>query len=369
MPYSLPDLENIPGGIMTVGVAHEGVSGTPHMSTTDTRAGIVFRALRSENMTGFRTYTTSISGTVTNIARADLYAVDDNGLPTGASLGDATFTPVTNNFINVTWGTPYALTSGTCYCVLIRNTDAAPATNRWYQGVLPSDRIPPPQAEYLYSTDAGVAWVQSSRGRWSPVFAPIYATSNIVASLFPHSNNSAACGFAEQLYNTSGSRIARVGIKVNFPVRVRLHRVIASIWSGGGTTGNIIAEVCNADSVLSVADTKVDSSVFVPTMRYPVGPWDWVTPYTLEANTDYYVCIRLENATSGDSANYVSPEITNAWIVKPASFGIIRDAVYSTGTSISWTSGGGWTRLSLYYSLAPNTPPTIARGLRGGYNA
>ena len=316
--------------LIRVGLSLTGIGTVCSVNTANVRAGFLFVApVGAGNMTGFFTGCGPAGGTLTGIGLAQLYAVGSNFRPTGSALATVTFTPVSNGPATLSWGTSVALTAGTVYAVVMSNQDAAPATNFYSVNVqagydVPLDRI------LLYSTD--VAFAYNMAGSHSQNFPgwPIYATLGNYGAL------SAVVGgggsTVNPLYNVSGSRVARVALRVNFTKPVRLWRILANVSKTGTPAFDLKSEVIQAGSVIATSDDLWNAA----NMATPAS-WHWANPVDLSANTDYYVAITPVGATAGDASNYATLQGTNVNVMRPGQNGPAIDTYISTGATISWS--------------------------------
>lgn len=322
------------------------------MAAATAYLGCVFMATVSENMIGCVVQFGGNVGTPSSTV-VDLYAVDANGYPTGASLATATFSPTSNVVNTVTFAAAYAVTAGTAYALVFRNATGTPASN------YASLRTQPIWAGNLYisSADSGATWVIGSVT--SLCCAPQYNTAGVVAY---SQYNGFGAGTAIALYNTTGSRIARVAMKCNFEMDVLLWTVsVAMNTKTGSPNFGISGQVCSDSGVLSTSSSSYPSNLVTGTVNT-----FWDTPYRLLANTDYYIGITPTTDGNGSAGNCYNP--TNALaVLNPANLGPIVSGYTSTGTTPSWSVMSK----PLNYSLGIEIPKPnqyFYAGMRGGFN-
>lgn len=332
-------------------------------NTATTFLAVVFVASVSQNMTGFKVSCRLNTGTPSG-ARADLFAVDANGKPTGSSLANVTFTPTSNTINTESWGAAVALTAGTAYAIVFQNTTATPASNTYGLNLAVNDYL---GNIILVSTNSGSNWSNTGVSTYgSAMVCPVYATLGSDAMLYVTSQTG---GAALQLFNTSASRVAREAIKWNCPHDVILWKANFQFQANTGSPTHFLqAEVCSAAASLSVSDVQVDSSLIV---NGAFGQFQWNAGVTLSANTDYYIGPTPVGATAGNSSN--TPRLViNAGMLKPATFGPLVDAYDSTaspGPSFSQLATG--VPMAEFWFTIPQASGgglLAARGMSGGLN-
>jgi len=332
---------------------------TVNLNSATARVGAVFMARVSENMTGVLVAHNANTGAPTG-TQVDLYAVDANGLPTGSSLATATYTPTGSANNTVTFASAYGVTAGVCYALVWRNTTATPGSN------IPTFQVTSTDVMVgnlrLTSSDSGSTWGASFTGL-VVICAPIYATFG-VDSYLPVNNASTTSGVP--LYNTSGSRVAREAIKVNFEMDVLLWRSVFRFNSNvGSPSHSLISEVCSSSAVLSTSTRSVPCAGIGSTTYQG---WTWDIPYRLLANTDYYITIAPSGATAGDSSNYSRTQVARP-LVKPATIGPLLDGFQSTASAApSFSQTATYApQCELFFEI-PKPNQMYYAGMRGGFN-
>jgi len=327
------------------------------MNSDTTWRAALFTADRTESMTGFDVHLGSNTGTVTNAFKADLYAVDANSHPTGASLATVTTTPVAGAPTAITWSTPYTVTNGTTYAIVIRNLNSVggnglSAGSNFFRLLGASKYI---DNHPLTSTDSGAHWGLATSGIGIALWVRYQTsgTKGVIAGV-----GGVGGGGGIQLYNTSGSRVARYAVRVRFPYAVKLWQISThpGALKSGTANYNLKAEVCSASAVLSTCTTRpyADQSTNGVDFR-------WDTPYELAANTDYYICVTPDGASAGDGSNHV--RVLTANIFKPSVIvGPIKGSYSSTGTTVSWTEDTTKIPLFTMHFSAAGGGGTVAYG-------
>ena len=305
--------------------------------------GFIFRAPSNDTMTGFGMPHAGNTGTVASGAQADLYALGSDGLPTGASLATAIYTPTFGTNI-ITWSSSYNVTADTCYAVVIKNILAEPASNYFVVNNTVTtdtflDRL------WLCSANSGATWqANSSLSQYANGY-PIYTTNGSYGLPFYGGSVWTGSPGIDAIYNTSGSRISVHAQKVNFNCTVKVRGIKFILGKTGSPTFNLKGVICSSSSILSSSD-----SVWNAANTSVNGAVQWVTPYELAANTDYYVGISPVDATAGDASNYAKTYQCSTGIAgnslartTPPWFGAYK----SSGSSISFSTmatneGGGF---------------------------
>lgn len=299
------------------------------MNTANMRQSYIFVAPANDDMTGFAVYSYNKFGTVTNIARADLYAADSDGNPTGSSLANATYTPAASGVNQeVTWGAAYTVTAGSAYCVVLKNTDGTPGTNYWQAGITDtsitggsSDRF------QKSSTDAGSTWSNTSpSGHGCIHFVPKYSSTGYyaVGPVMPQGSGSSS--FFE-IYNDTGSRVSYYGLKIVPSVNYLLTGAdVAGLTVFTGAAYNLKVVVLESGSVVAT------SSIFLG----PNGTCHFTTPYVLLSGHTYYICVTPDGADDGTSGvfYYTGGILTGTCIEGSGDF---KGYFKSTATTPSWT--------------------------------
>lgn len=312
-------------GLLRVGTFSKGAV-SQVLSGANIRFGIVFMARHTENLNGFKIQLDANGGTG-GTAVAELYAVDANGRPTGSVLATVTFAPTTNALNTGTFSAAYAVTSGTAYALVFKNTDGTPGTNNFRFKSMDLDMWTGYAG--LWSTDATNYLVGGYPA------APIVLTYATSGDEGPYCSTLTGAGNPDQsLYNVSGSRVARNAIKF-VPTRdLDLWKVAFMFRSKTGSpTFEIQGEVCSASASLSVSDFTFNA------VNAASGIWGachWGTPYRLTGGTTYYIGVSPVGANAGDASNlvtlqsYLSP-------IAPGTQGEILDSYCSSGATVSWT--------------------------------
>lgn len=293
------------------------------------RISYLWTADRSEQMDGFKYVAGQNAGTVTNGCQVDLYAVDANYVKTGDSLATATFTPSASALNTVAWAVAYTVTAGVTYLIEFKNVLGTPASNRFnlrhYRNwQLHGNNIP------CWSFD-GTNYFNQTDSQWGSLgLWPNYSSSGTVGVYA--SGNNALAGAGQQLYNTSGSRVARTGIKFNLQNPMRFRGIRTRLGNKTGTpTFMLQGELCSASAQLSTSATRcIVSTANVYT------DFIWETPYDCAADTDYYAVVRPVDAAAGDASNYIF--LSTYLALKPSVVqGAIQGSYYSLGSSVSFT--------------------------------
>lgn len=329
----------------------------------------IFVAPASENINGFTVLQQGNTGTVTNIIQADLYAVDSTLTKTGSSLATVTYTP-TNAYQAVTFGSPYAVTAGTVYMIELQNVAGAPASNytnyrAGLGGGIIGDRF------FVYSTDSGSTYKALGSYQYEIVLYPNYASSGLYGTIQRWTEFETDY---ISLYNTSGSRIAAVSTKFNFKTDVKLWGIRAAIGRSGSPTHTLDGKVWNSSG--TVLSTAANTWLWSTSAGASIGQWFWTTPYTLSANTDYYIGISPNGATAGDSSNYYTMKAGqyNSSTLRPAQVGPAIDCFQSTGASITWAQTGSndaMFKLMAFVEVTTSAGGSASilcqRGMNGGF--
>lgn len=294
----------------------------------------------TQNLTGFVISVTSVSGTVTSGAQADLFAVDSTGKPTGASLATVTWTP-SASVSTQSFGTPYAVTAGTCYAIVIKNILGTPASNLFsiqsYTGASVTSGINANTLN-LASVDGGTTWVAYASNLSGHSFvgtsaiAPVYASYGTDCSYL-----CAGTGYTSsvtRLYNAAGTRTARCAIKWNAEIDVLLWGFTFPMKGNTGfPTYDLCGEVCSASASLSTSDSTINCAGVVDSSR--VG-FRWAVPYRLLANTDYYIGVTPVTVGNGTNSVYASAQTATPLMVSPT-IGPIKGYYESTNSGTpSW---------------------------------
>ena len=339
MPLLAP---SVASGSLTRIVRLEPITGNNYYQIDDAtkKAGCVFVATGNGNMTGCIVGGWAGSGG-TNGLRVDLYAVGANGLPTGSSLANGTGTPQANGYVTITFGTPYTHSVGTTYALVCTNVHGTPATN-YLRLARDSTTWNSEYSTFIQSTD-GTNWVQdyNKLGVETAIY-PVYATSGTLAPMFGQG------GYATvltQLYNDTGSRRARLGLKINSPIQFKISGVWFNAAKTGSPTFNVKAEICSASAVLATSGISE-----VPVSTNVSHLCQFATPYLISANTDYYVSITPNGDDDGDSSNYIR---FTSWVysVQTPTIGLFRGGYESTvnGSTPSWSATSTYSpQLAIY---------------------
>lgn len=284
-------------GLYRLSVPGQASSGTDTVNSAAIRVGLLFTADRSASLTGFLLRIPSTGGTPTNALQANLYLTDSNHEPTGSSLATLTATPTSGSFQTFTWSSAYSVTSGVEYVIVIQNVDGTPATNLFRIGVAGSP-IVFLRNLVVRSHDTAASWFASADALSALMFLS-YAGGTVGV---PFANGSVATSGAPNLYNTSGSRVARVANLVNFDKPALLYgfNITGNFWATTGSPTHFMrGEVCSSSALLSTSNTRILPS----TTNINRWVW-WETPYELAADTDYYIGVTPDGATAGDASNY-----------------------------------------------------------------
>lgn len=345
MAFDIPDY--LTNSMQRTTLLAQGSYYTTQLNAAAQRYGCVFKARVSENMTGFKFASGTNAGTVTNIAQADLYAVDSNGYPTGASLAAATFTPANSSTNTVTWGTPYAVTAGTCYAVVLSNLDGAPTTNKYGVGYCGSNYLVFNETFqyannlWLASIDSGTTWEPSAvlpptKGG-SLVFAPIYDTFGTDCQAMIGTEPGVA--YTTTLLYNAADRKARLAVRVNLPCFALLRSVAVSFAAKAGSPAYaLVGEVCSATASLSVSTSAVTAAA---SSNLPIVFW-WDSPYRLSPGVDYYIGVtpsEVGNGASGTTARLNR----NMPILKTPTIGPMYESYESTASP-----GPTWSEVATY---------------------
>lgn len=316
----------------------------------------IFMAAYTQNITGCIVLHRTNTGSPTGMA-CNLYAVDASGFPTGASLASATYTSTANAVNTITFGAPYAATAGTCYALVFTNGTATPASNNT-QVMHSYDQA---NNIALQSSDSGSTWTAIPVGQ-SLYCGPVYSGAGSVAPFLYSTLNVAAASVA--LYNTSGSRVARSGVKVNFASDVILHRVgVRFTTKTGSPTHSLVGEVCSSSASLSTSTSSLSSATYTNL----TGLFNWDGGYRLLRNTDYYICVTPSGATAGDASNYARLLCSTA-LLKPANINPLIDFYQSTATSPSFSvDTAGVPAMELWVEI-PKPNQYFYAGMNGGFN-
>lgn len=300
------------------------------------RIGGVWTAPYSGSVTGIRAGDNGPVGSGTGIVGFELYACGADHLPTGSALASGTADSA-YSFRTYTFGTPYTVTAGSEYAFVLRNLHATPASN-YFRAVkgLASEGIAPFCAA-IGSNDAGATWDTFGNWQMSQRFSvsarmfPIYAVQGIVG---PKEGWTSSTGFTTALYNASGSRVARLGVQVNFGSAYKLHGFKARVSKTGSPTFRLKGEVVDdAGNVVATSATTATSA----TLDNQWVAFSFEPAYTLLAGRDYYVVVTPDGATAGDASNYAKLE-SAATFMDVGSIGPVIKGVSSTGTTISWSN-------------------------------
>lgn len=320
---------------------------------------VLFKADRSDTMVGFRIRLGANTGTPTSALQANLYALDANGEPTGSSLATATVTPTGSAINTIAWGTGYALTSGVEYGVVLQNVHATPASNF---PTLVGISVPTPYGNYFtVSLDSGATWYYGiSTSIMGVHFWAEYGggTVGIIVATGVSAGDKGA-----QLYNTSGSRVARTANKYNFPVPVRVFGLVE--LSGRNKTGSpthdMKAEICSSSAVLATSSTRLSSAN---------GNGNEIhlfeNGYDLAADTDYYIGVTPDGATAGDASNYRRVQGTTT-ITSPT-LADIGSICFGGYTSTAWP-GPSWSADTSLMSFVLLISPIAGSGGGAAPNA
>lgn len=321
----------------------DGLNSQYTINGANLRFAAAFRSPETnDSCTGFRFSCDGVFGTVTNIAVAELYAVDaTTGYPTGSVLATATFTPA-NGMNVVTWASAYSTTASTIYAIVMKNVDGTPGTN-YYRPRYGFNRNSGALKRLVISNDAGTSWnVISGSGTLVPALAPNFATAGYYSELCTPDNGSGGNGLA--IYNTSGSRVARSATKFVFTVPVKIFGVSLGFSKANSPTFDLKAEICTASAVVATSTNTWNAADAVPSAFFG---FDGVE---LSADTEYYVCVTPVDASAGDSSNnvklYVFSTTTSA-LALPFTHGPFRQSYESTASpGPSWSANTNW-----YYSM------------------
>jgi len=332
------------------------------VNTAATQYAFAFVAERTDTLNGIKFYCPLIVGSGGTCA-VDLYAVDANGFKTGSSLASGTATP-SSAMVTVTFGAGYALTAGTAYVLVIRNSHATPASNYF--------RLQYSANSALYSggalqgtSDSGTSWGYFTRSGGVPIILT-YNTGptdvGVILSSLPVTNSSI------KLYNTSGSRVARLAVKINVATNLYVHGVQVGTWAAvGSPTHDMLAEICSSSASLSTSDTK-----FKYGAMWAGGGAFWNTPYELTPGTDYYIGILPSGATAGDGSNYYRIQTAFARQLTPGTIlGPMQGSYSSTRSTVSWSSDDHIPDLNILVSPKDSGGGSASilcqRGMNGGF--
>lgn len=315
---------------------------------------VVRAAAGASNITQLRIIFGGNTGTVTNAAQVDVFAVSASLQPTGSSLGTLTFTPTANsvNTINIS---DAAVTPGNLYHIQIKNVDATPASNFFtVQSVNYVNNQGMRQYFSLRSTDGGTTWLFENLNSYA-IFAEYDGGVGVVADY--HGPSGVSASGSLQLYNDTGTRRAREAVKWNAPFDFDL---VGLIFPGttpqGSPTFNLKGEVCSSSASLASSDGLVPSNDFRTTRIFVFN-----TPVRLPANTDRYIGITPDGDDDGDSSNYARMSShASAPLLDPANLGPILGSYESTAAGDpSWSSSSGrGTRISIFgYMHQLKLPP------------
>jgi hypothetical protein len=119
-----------------------------------------FKSATSDKLWRVEVYSKRGAGTASVAINVNIYMADDNGKPTGPSLGAGTiasFTSTTYSWRTCTFSTPINVNANTKYCMVL----SAPtgSTTQYYHWAVDSTSPPYTDGNFAYSSDSGATWV------------------------------------------------------------------------------------------------------------------------------------------------------------------------------------------------------------------
>lgn len=291
--------------------------------STGINAGFVFTSRFTQNLTGAIVAHGASTGSPTG-CRLDAFAVDVNGLPTGASLANSVYTPTPSAVNLPTFGTPFAATAGTSYAYIWSNTTAVPAANFFTIQQLSNFGVPG-YFRYIKNTD-GSSWQSFVEFTTNTIQAgPTYGT---FGSDSPLVYVGFAGGSGTPIYNTGTSRIGRTAVKINMPHSFLVWGIgVAFDNKTGSPTGfNVAGEVCSASASLQVSDSQWAAAGMTGT----TAKFWFDTPVACLANTDYYIGVTAAGTGGTQNVSNALNIKCNRPLLQPATIGPMIDTYGST---------------------------------------
>lgn len=321
----------IPGGIVAFSLGD---------AAANYRVAISFRAYETGNMTAFRFLNQSNAGTPTSACRADLYACNADYTPNigGGALATNSAAPITptNASVNtVTWDAPYSTTEGTWYSAVMRNVVAAnPEANFWRPGGRMDNSVINGYSDAMmfWSPDAGTTWVAAG-----PLlqFWATYATAGIVGPF--HGREGSGAYSTIQMYNSAGTRRARIALEMTFPKTTLIHGIGVHFTNNTGTPAySLKGEIFSGTDLVATTSQVIPSTLNLAV--HPYGMIGFSSPVEVPAGT-YRFAVTPVNDTAGDASNRMNP-FKGDCVVPNVVRGIVRGAYYSTaaGDTPSWVA-------------------------------
>jgi hypothetical protein len=299
----------------------------------------------AKTLSTVRMYMASETGTVAvGDLRMDIYATAA-GVPTGASLANATSTIAGASNTWQEWTFSLSLSADTQYAFVVQNLNGTPASNfvtfRYLTGtnnVFPSGRIL--QGGVATSTSSGPPWTTTANA--VPIIRLGYSDSTYAGNAIetvtaaPNAN-----------YRIYGTRSWGFQFTVPSNVAPNVHACMFSSLSRSGSPTGIRCRIYSVNTGAGTA-TVVATSGDVSATAYSTSTAGnaalyFSTPYSLTPGGNYLVALETTN-TSDNSSNYTQGS-TAAVENVAASLGLLPFAgsmrgAYCTGTCTTWSN---WT--------------------------
>jgi hypothetical protein len=302
------------------------------------RVGLWFRLpAGGGSVTGARINSDGVGGTPTDIGVLELYATD-GFLPAGSPLRSVVFTPA-NGWFNVIFGSAYDGSAGEALALILRNQSGNPGTN-WYRprfGASPCNPFP-----CLDSSNGGASWSIASDARvcMAPMLGGSVWSDACATSSFES-------GTGMRLYNVSGSRVGRAGMRFDTaPVRLLGCRFGLTTYGSPTPYPFVVEALDSGNNVVAVS-----SSVTPPassTAQFEVAFSDRPV-----MSGTWSLAIRglPDDCGSATDGYFSTIALANSWAVVPASFGPLIRGVESTAVAPAMTDS------SWQYSVAAWVQP------------
>jgi hypothetical protein len=306
---------------------------TVSFNTADIRMVYTFVAPVSGSFTDWEAPYEARTGTVTNIAQSDLYLLDANGLPTGASLAtDAAFTPGNATNAVSTWDSAYDVTAGVAYGVVTKNNDGTPGANYF---VMRQGLFRQTTKNSFYSVNGGTTWNNGQPGPpvnvkiggvWYGSLCGRYVSNTMTSNV---------------LYN-SASRIARVGAVITPTENVLLEYIQCPIYRVGTLTGlNVSAEVWDGTTLLATSISQYPVETLTTSTVAAIASFKF-NQLAIASGSAYRYVVRMSGTgAQGDASNYVAMKGHGPATNVPSAANV--DDQYISGTWTTDPSAPSWT--------------------------
>lgn len=254
---------------------------TKTLDASTDKLAFVFQVPKSGNITkiGFRTGTVTVADTL----KITLQTVDSNGDPTGTLYGGSALVtqaaPASNTWYEVTLGTPAAAIQGDVVAVVIE-------FNSYVAGNLSiSIHADGPKFPYINQNDAAT-WTHQAGG--------IMMVIGYDDGSYPITNTLPITALTSQAYN-SGSTPDERALKFSFPVAVRVCGASIFVAPTAGSAFDVV--LYDTDGTTVLASVSMDGDVRGGTAINRMAIY-FTSPVILTAGASYRLSIKPTNANN-----------------------------------------------------------------------